>query len=194
MRGWSRQRVGHFKEDGRLVLNAEGLVDVAASDAKLAATLDRSRAHRDRQLTAPLVTAPTAQLPLAEPARQQKPSASSEDVEDYWEHKARREKIEADRAELAYQKALGQVVDADEVRRSRRETAHRVANALQLLPAKLAPVVAPQDPLRAQQALADEMERVLLELAGDLDGMPQGNQGASVANHRAETVMDGATR
>jgi len=51
-RGISRQRVNMLVKDGRIPLDDVGLVIVAAADATLETTLDRSRAHRARQIGA----------------------------------------------------------------------------------------------------------------------------------------------
>lgn len=98
-----------------------------------------------------------------------KPQAAANEANSYWAQKTRREKIEADRADLSYRKSLGELVDADEVARSRFNTAQQVANALLQIPARIAPVVAPSDPQRAERLMTEEIKRVINELAGDLD-------------------------
>lgn len=182
-RGLSRQRVGQLVKDGRVPLDDDGLVIVDQADVNLAALLDKSKANRARQIaleSTAHAAGESDELPLdpkeppGEPAGQKaaggsRPAASANAATDYWEHKARREKIEGDRADLAYRKALGDVVDAAEVARSRFDTAQKVASALLQIPARIAPVIAPNDPQRAEMMMADEFKRVLNELAGDLD-------------------------
>jgi hypothetical protein len=195
--GVSRQRVHQLVKDGRIPTDDEGLVDVAQADANLATMLDQRKANRERQIelaagprfaphaeapAAPVAESPDAPLDLplemplaARPTTNEAPDArpmtsgGTSAATDYWEQKARRERIEADRADLAYRVSLGKLVDADEVSASRRETAYRVANALTQIPARVAPVIAPQDPMRAERLLTDEINRILNELAGDME-------------------------
>lgn len=179
----SRQRVHQLVKDGRVPLDADGLVVVEQADLNLAALLDQRKANRPRQIVLAGATNPvgeTDELPLQpkDPApgdsEGQRPAsepraASPNAAKDYWAHKSRREKIEGDRADLAYRKALGDVVDAAEVARSRFDTAQKVASALLQIPARIAPVIAPNDPQRAELLMTEEVKRVLNELAGDLD-------------------------
>lgn len=176
----SRQRVNQLVKDGRVPLDENGLVVVEQADLNLASLLDQRKANRARQIVFAGAENPGSgsdELPLAPPNEPegQKAAAAAERVaptnaaKDYWEHKSRREKIEGDRADLAYRKALGDVVDATEVARSRFDTAQKVASALLQIPARIAPVVAPNDPQRAELLLTEEFKRVLNELAGDLD-------------------------
>lgn len=166
IRGLSRQRINILVKDGRVPLDADGMVDVEAADLNMATLLDRSKANRDRQV------AQGEELPLAPAAPVPPPATPERDnsAADYWNHKARREETEADLAELRLQEKLGMLISADEVRRSRRETAYQIANALLQIPARVAPVIAPQDPQRAEKLLAEEITRVLNGLAGDLEG------------------------
>lgn len=173
MRGISRQRVNTLRKAGRLSLDADGLVVVSATDRALGRSLDRSRGNRD---------APGAQVP--EQAKHEQASDTG-----YWGFKAQREAAEAELAGLKLRKTRGELVDAAEVARSRRETAATVASALLQIPGRLAPVIAPGDPQVAEKALRDEIERVLGELADDLeDHEPRGGSeqgGAPGAAHAA---------
>jgi hypothetical protein len=173
----SRQRVHQLVKDGRVPLDQDGLVNVVQADLNLAALLDQRKANRSRQIglveaanepgkSDELPLQPKDSAPLAAPESR---AASPNAAKDYWEHKSRREKIEGDRADLALRKALGEVVDADVVAHSRFDTAQKVASALLQIPARIAPVIAPNDPQRAELLMTEEVKRVLNELAGDLD-------------------------
>lgn len=177
-RDLSRQRVGQLVKDGRVPLDDDGQVIVDQADLNLASMLDQRKANRDRQVaSAQAPVGSTDALPLEEDgARREtaakaddKPKAASNDAANYWEQKARREKIEADRAELAYRKSIGELVDVNEVARSRFETAQKVATAMLQIWARIAPVVAPNDPQRCELLGVEETKRVLHELARDLD-------------------------
>jgi len=186
LRQLSRQRVHQLVKDGRIPLDPQGLVIVDQADANLAQMLDQRRANRERQIafaetgpTNPASVPPEGVLPekaasvetSGRPAQgdANQPPQQANAATDYWEHKARRERVEADRAELLYRKTVGELVDADEVARSRRETGYKVASSLLQIPAKVAPAISPQDPQRAVRLLTEEIHRVLNELAGDLD-------------------------
>ncbi len=183
-RDLSRQRVNQLVKDGRIPLDEHGRVVVEQADLNLAALLDQRKANRSRQIVlAGAAHAPGAsdeELPLlsrdnhAGESEGRKPAGESRAAptnaaKDYWEHKSRREQIEGDRAALALSKSLGEVVDAQEVARSRFDTAQKVASALLQIPARIAPVIAPNDPQRAELLMTEEVKRVLNELAGDLD-------------------------
>jgi len=136
------------------------------AETPAAVQVEAAASPADLLLEMPLAARSTTnEAPDARPMTSGGTSAAT----DYWEQKARRERIEADRADLAYRVSLGKVVDADEVSASRRETAYRVANALTQIPARVAPVIAPQDPMRAERLLTDEINRILNELAGDME-------------------------
>lgn len=195
--GVSKQRVNQLVKDGRIPLDADGLVIVEQADANLAAMLDQRKANRDRQIAMaaahglPAVAVAPGELPLEAPeqatdsAPRRPAQTPTNGATDYWEHKARREKIEADRADLAYRRAIGELVDAGEVARERFETAQLVATSLLQIPAKVAPVIAPQDPLRAERLLTEEINRVLNELAGDLDQPAAGEDAERAAARSA---------
>jgi hypothetical protein len=176
-RDLSRQRVGQLVKDGRVPLDQDGLVIVDQADSNLATMLDQRKANRERQVAA--VEAPagrTGALALdEEPARREpaksddKPRAEANEASSYWKEKARRERIEADRADLALRKQIGELVLASDVESSRFNTAQKVANAMLQIPARIAPVVAPNDPQRAELLMTEEIKKVIHELAGDLD-------------------------
>ena len=206
-RGVSAARISQLVKDGRIARGDDGLVDVEATDANLDATLDQSKAHRDRQVAAASSAAsnaaagrgPTDELELdTPPPRAQHAGGAGEEARapagaraeaprgdnaaaDYWEHKAKREAAGAQLEELKLQERLGNLVDAEEVRRSRRETAQKIATALLQMPAQLAPVIAPGDPQACERLMLERIKKVLHELAADLETAPAGPEEARAA-------------
>ncbi len=185
LRGVSKQRVNALVRQGRIALREDGSVDVEASDAMLEATLDRSKAHRDRQIAgaagqSSLIseTETEARTERSAPGNGQQSSGhhpatsdvqSTNSAADYWEHKARRERIEADRAELALAKQRGELADIAEVRRLQREVYSKAATSLMQIPARIAPVCVALDAAAIEKAMHDEIERVLLSIAQNLE-------------------------
>jgi hypothetical protein len=185
LRGVSKQRVNALVRQGRIALREDGSVDVEASDAMLEATLDRSKAHRDRQIAGAagqsslISDAATGGQPgrsalgNGEQSSCHHPATgdvqSTNSAADYWEHKARRERIEADRAELALAKQRGELADIAEVRRLQREVYSKAATSLMQIPARIAPVCVALDAAAIEKAMHDEIERVLLSIAQNLE-------------------------
>lgn len=87
----------------------------------------------------------------------------------YWESKARREKAEAQLAEMKAMQAAGVLTSAIGVSREARETGRALRNALLAFPDRLAPVLDPASPSRAHKLLTEELQKVIRELSGRLD-------------------------
>ncbi|MCU0973792.1 MAG: hypothetical protein MUF80_07545 [Burkholderiales bacterium] len=204
LRNISRQRVHALVREGRVAVDDDGLVDVEASDAMLDATLDRSKAQRNRQIASAAAqpglggSAPgqAVREPVANDAQpsligdadavasghqageghrghaapQTGDVQSTNSAADYWEHKARRERIEADRAELALAKQRGELADVAEVRRLQREVYAKAATSIMQIPARIAPVCVALDAAAIEKLMHDEIERVLLSVAQNLEG------------------------
>lgn len=190
-RDLSRQRVGQLVKDGRVPLDEDGQVMVEQADINLATMLDQRRANRARQVAiagagqvTTLRSAQADELLLEErpadspPAEADKPSEKTKApnaATDYWEQKARRERIEADRAELAYRKSVQDAVSADDVERGEHERGQKLANSLLQIPARIAPVVSPHDPQRAELLMTEEIKKAINGLAGELDQLAAGD-------------------
>jgi phage terminase Nu1 subunit (DNA packaging protein) len=174
-RGVHPSRVSQWKRQGRLVLNADGRIDVEASHAKLNASLDKAKGERrDGNITssapAPAVGV-TGELNAAggNGKAQDEQVVSPKDDSGYWQHKARREKAEAELAELKALQAAGALVSAAGVKRERAETARKVRNAMLAIPDRIAPVVDPANPARAHKLMTDEIQKGLRELSTELE-------------------------
>ena len=83
----------------------------------------------------------------------------------YWESRARREKAEADMAELKLKEQLGELVRAADVRAEVAKRAAAMREALMQLPARLSPVLAAEsDTGRVHDQLQAELRLVLEQL------------------------------
>jgi hypothetical protein len=178
--GLSRQRVHQLKQDGRVVIDEEGLVDVEASDRNLATMIDHRKANMARQMdmVATASGAVTTELPLETDPTDEAPSVQTSGsparavnaAADYWTHKALREASEAALSELKLQERLGNLVELREVARATREIYARMANKLLQHPAQLAPVIVSlQDQDKVEVLLLERVQTVLNELASELD-------------------------
>lgn len=108
-----------------------------------------------------------AELPLEQGREPAKPG--TRDESGYWEHKARREKAEAQLSEMKALQAAGALVPAAAVAKEARETARGLRNMLQAMADQLAPVLDPASPSRAHKLLTDYTQKVIREFCGRLD-------------------------
>lgn len=84
---------------------------------------------------------------------------------DYWDSRARRERAEADMAELKLKEQLGELVRAADVRAEVAKKAAALREALMQLPARLSPVLAAEgDAGRVHDQLQAELRLVLQQL------------------------------
>lgn len=197
-RGVDPSRVTRWKQQGRIPVGEDGLIDFDAADRALDESLDISKAHRARQIeqaarmvpaaswlgadVVPARVSEPAELPLetvprsggsaAEgvPAAGQASGGSGNAAADYWTHKALREATEAALAELKLRERLRELVELREVARAVREILARAANKLQQMPAQVAAVIVGiQDPQKVEALLAERVNQVINELARELD-------------------------
>jgi len=168
-RGVHPSRVSQWKRQGRLVLNSNGRIDVEASHAKLNASLDKAKGERrDGNVTS---SAPAQALAMpSEPAVggngkvPDEQGVSPRDDSGYWQHKARREKAEAELSEIKALQAAGAVTPTAGVRREWTDLGRKLRNGMQAIPDRTAQVLDPTNPGRAHKLLTDEINRVLNEL------------------------------
>lgn len=191
-RGVTAGRVSHWLRDGRIA-EVDGKIDADQAHADLDAALDRTKGMRRagnitstggvtpaEQTSAPPPGEPrTEALPLD---AEQQPGAAdaaasapgtakdgTRDTSGYWEHKAKREKFEAELAEMKYLQTAGVLVQAPGVRKEAMETARSVRNAILAIPDRIASVLDPANPARAHKLLTGEIQKVLRELSVGLE-------------------------
>ena len=153
--GKDKSYVTRLKQAGRLVLTAEGLVDVEKSQALIAATADPSR-----------VAATEGRQVDSAPPRQAAAPGSDAIGNSYQTAKAVNEKYKALTAKLEYEKASGKLVDAGEVALFAADLAATFRGALEVLPDRLAPELVPLSETEVVRAvLVESFEQVLTDLA-----------------------------
>lgn len=161
--GKDKSYVTRLKQAGRLVLTADGLVDVEKSQALIAATADPSRnaaveARTDAQIN-------QARAPSTN-SGQAPPSQESSVGNSFQAAKAVNEKYKALTAKLEYERASGKLVDADEARLFAADLAATFRGALEILPDRLAPELVPLNETETIRALlVEQFEQVLTDLA-----------------------------
>lgn len=151
--GKDKSYVTRLKQAGRLVLNADGQVEVEKSQALISATSDPSRNAA--------VKARTKETLRQESAPQQDAIGNS-----YQTAKAVNEKYKALTAKAEYETLIGKLVDADEARLFAADLAASFRGALEILPDRLAPELVPLNETEVVRAvLVEAFEQVLVDLA-----------------------------
>lgn len=210
-RGVSAGRVSQWLHDGRIA-ETEGKIDADQAHANLDAALDRTKGmRRDGNITsngnnaaAPIAPpgiilaegaleerkpegqTQTEILPLGEDVGATAVKDGARDTSGYWEHKAKREKFEAELAEMKYLATAGALVHAPSVRKEAMETARSVRNAMLAIPDRIASVLDPANPARAHKLLTGEIQQVLRELSF---GLEQRSAAPAGSGERALTVQ-----
>lgn len=151
-RGVSGAAVTQYGHEGRLVETADGLVDVAATDALLADSLDPLRGG-DR-------TGKRERVP-------------SENAAAYLEAKTLRERAMAAKAALEAEHLAGRLVSVEEVKREAFTAARQAQEALLAIPDRLASLLAAEnEPAKVHDLLSEEIRRVVASIAGDDEDRP----------------------
>lgn len=142
-RGVSKPTVSQYKREGRLVLTDDGQVDVVASDALLAATLDPLRGGDRTGAT-------------------DKPSAKGGLAAERLEG----ERIKNARQHLALQRDAEVLVDKDGVNRAAFSLARSAQEAMMGVPDRVAVLLAAEsDPAKCHEMLSKEMRTICNNLA-----------------------------
>lgn len=162
-KGWSKPYVSKLAKQGRLVMTADGKVDVAATEALLQRTADPSKAavadrHQreriERGVTAHLT--PRA-LPLNPP-----PSVDENEGIDFQKARARREHYLARLAENEARKSDGELVAREAVENAAFATGRLLRDLLLGLPKQIsAELAAISDPRELERQLTTGLRRVL---------------------------------
>ncbi|MFC2974720.1 terminase small subunit [Azotobacter bryophylli] len=164
-RGWSRQYVGKLAKQGRLVLTADGKVDVAATEALLQRTADPSKAGvADRHQRERVERGVTAHLAPAAPPLDPPPPPAGNDGEaiDFQKARARREHYLARLAENESRKSDGELVERAVVENAAFATGRMLRDLLLGLPKQIsAELAAVSDPWELERQLTAGLRRVL---------------------------------
>lgn len=164
-RGWSRQYVGKLAKQGRLVLTADGKVDVAATEALLQRTADPSKTGvADRHQRERVERGVTAHLAPAAPPLDPPPPPAGNDGEaiDFQKARARREHYLARLAENESRKSDGDLVERAAVENAAFATGRLLRDLLLGLPKQIsAELAAVSDPWELERQLTAGLRRVL---------------------------------
>lgn len=150
-RGVAKSYITKLKKEGRLVLDSSGLVDVAASDRKVASTSDPAR---DDVAERHAVSRQTSVSPER--------SAADMVGNSYQQARAVKEKFLALEAKRAYEQAIGQLREAREVEGLAATAMTELRLRLENLATSLAPMVAGmQDEAKVRAVLQDHFAHAL---------------------------------
>jgi len=174
MRGVDPSRVSQWKRQGRLILDADGKIDAAATNAALDASLDQVKGARRSGNVTSSTPAPGPAggnghaLPLEGPAGRQPDVGDrghgAKADSDYWAHKSTREKAEAQLSSMRALREAGALTAVAGVRKEWADLARKLRNDLLAIPDRTAQVLDPTNPARAHKLLTDEITRALNEL------------------------------
>lgn len=150
-RGVARSSVQHAIKTGRIVPNAAGLIDADEADRTWA---DRTDLSKPRNSVNGVSQKPAAKANGA--AAEARANAS-----------AIKETFAAKLAELEYRQKTGELVPASEVKTAAYQAARRARELLQAIPARISAILAGEtDPMKCEEILNGEIERVCDELSG----------------------------
>ncbi len=160
--GVSPSYVTKLAKAGRLVIGEDGLVDVAASLARIEATRDPARqdvAERHARVRAAKAGA-TPEAPAVE---------ADATPASYAEARALKERYAALTAKLEYERLAGRLVDVEDVRAAGAEAGATLRAALEALPDQLAPLLAAErDEHRVHALLVEYLETAMRDVADAL--------------------------
>lgn len=167
--GWSKPYVSKLAKMGRLVLMADGMVDVEATDRLLFSTADPSKANvaarheRERTQCKPDRLTPAAPIEHEPPppVSHQAP-LPVEGIPDFQESRAYREFFESRMSESEFHKNRGAHVELEAVKTAAYTTGRMVRDLLLGLPPQLAPeLAAMSDHWQIEKHLTAALRRVL---------------------------------
>ena len=166
--GKDKSYVTRLKQAGRLVITADGLVDVEKSKNLIAMTADPSR--RDAVVSRENVGAASTGSGQAHespaPGRAAPSPQESQIGNSFQAAKAVNEKYKALTAKLEYERASGKLVDSEEAKLFAADLAATFRGALEILPDRVAPeLVALSDTETIRAVLMEAFEQVLTDLA-----------------------------
>ncbi|MGW8465794.1 terminase small subunit [Pseudomonas sp. CLCA07] len=167
--GWSKPYVSKLAKTGRLVLMADGMVDVEATDRLLFSTSDPSKANmaarheRERIQRRPegQPPAPSIEYGSSPPVSHQEP-LPGEGIPDFQESRAFREFYESRLSESEFHKTRGAHVELEAVKAAAYTTGRMLRDLLLGMPPQLAPeLAAMSDHWQIEKHLTAALRRVL---------------------------------
>lgn len=162
-KGWSKPYVSKLAKQGRLVMTADGKVDVEATEALLQRTADPSKAAvADRHQRERIERGVTAHLAPAAPPLDPPPDRPKDEGIDFQKARARREHYLARLAENEARKSDGELVEREAVENAAFATGRLLRDLLLGLPKQIsAELAAISDPWELERRLTAGLRRVL---------------------------------
>ena len=154
MRGMTRQNVSKHIKNGIITLLPNGNIDPEAADKELADKLDPSFAKGDEG----------SDSLLAQASRSAPANGTNNDANDRTFHKVKtfEKKYQAKSAKLAYEKEVGMLVNAKEVRDAAFSLARKVRDQMLGIPDRVAALIAAEkDKKKVHETLVEEIEKAL---------------------------------
>lgn len=168
-RGVSHPSVLRALEGGRIRKNAAGMIDSAEADRMWAANTDPSK-PRNSVTGNPRHKRPKGgpSLPMGyrEDAARDANGASDHIRSGYSQAAAIQKTYQAKREKLAYEKEVGKLVDADEVRAATFKAGRAARDRMLGIPARLAPILAAEsNAAEVQRLLEEAINQACVEIA-----------------------------
>lgn len=162
-KGWSKPYVSKLAKQGRLIMTADGKVDVEATEALLQRTADPSKAGvADRHQRERVERGVTAHLTPSAPPLDPPPSADEDEGIDFQKARARREHYLARLAENEARKSDGELVEREAVENAAFASGRMLRDLLLGLPKQIgAELAAISDPWELERRLTAGLRRVL---------------------------------
>jgi len=168
----SRARVYQWIDDGRVLVLDDGEIDADDAHARLNASLDQTKGVRaGGNVTSSAPTGGQGQIPLPAPDKPEEPAARAPKDTGLvdWESRARKDKADAQLAEMKVLREAGALVPAAGVKKTAVETARQIRNRMLAIPDEIAQVLDPANPARAHKLLTDKIQKALREFTSELE-------------------------
>lgn len=182
IRGVDPSRVSQWKRQGRLILDADGKIDAAATNAALDASLDKMKGlRRSGNVTSSSPAIPglggngKGQEQAHQAQGEREPDAGDrghggKGGSGYWWNKSKREAAEAQLAEMKVLREAAALTPTAGIRKEATETARRTSNAMLAIPDRSATVLASMtSPAEIHRYLTGEIQKALRELGVELE-------------------------
>lgn len=160
LQGVARSYVTKLKAAGRLVLTDDGLVDVEASRARIAATADP---NRDDVAQRYAEARHNSQTPPPKPPAPPGPPSADTIGNSYQAARAVKEKFAAMTAKLEYERAIGKLVERADMEAAVEDVVATLRQALENLPHRAAPELVGKDLDAIRATLRQEIFDLLSE-------------------------------
>lgn len=162
--GVDRAHVTRLKHTGRLVLTADGHVDVAASEARIAATADPAKAPVAERHAAGRAAAVDGERSAKTAGEQMAEKVTTT----YQQSRAVRERYAALTAKAEYETLIGKLVDADAARSAVADLCVTFRQSIEQWPDTVGPLLVQKDQGEIRQILQEHAEVLLRNVRDEI--------------------------